>query len=277
MGDKDVLLRILACGAIAGCAGATDAANSVDSTDALAVDGTTDLTTADASAVGYDVSLIPRTVPDVTPLPGTNCPPDALCDLPVWPNNVNWAAMVSLGCVTGTVTEVGPTEWFVGPISNKWGVDAVALCRGQTFGFQPDGAIAIDWIERSWAAGWFDVKASTVTSAIWTNCNLGYVDPNGDLVEIPDQPPLQQDDLRTAPPGLEPGEKSLLCYGYAALARPGDAGYTTAAGVATLIPFGEGGVKQGDGTTLSTADAVTAIEAGYDKAAKDYANTPEPR
>jgi hypothetical protein len=270
MDAKEFWMRSLAVVIPAGALGACDASTRSDA-------GAADLATGGVSASGYDASLIPKSVPAVTPLPGTNCPMDALCDPPVWPDNVDFATLMSLGCVTGTVTSVGAPESFVAPIREEWGVGAVALCRGQTFEFQPDGVIAIDWIERSWAAGWFEATVPPVTSSMWIECPLAYVDLEGAVVEIPDQPPSRQGDLRGAPPGLEPGQSALFCYGFAPMARPGDADYALLPAVAALLPFSDDGVKQGDGTTLSISDTLTAIEAGYDKAAKDYANTPKPR
>ncbi len=253
------------------------ACNHDDSTSATSTETTSELAAGEPSKSGPAPSLIPKSVPEVSPLPGTNCPADALCEPPVWPSTVPWAALVSLGCATGTVTAVEPQEWFVAPIRDDWGVDAVALCRGQTFGFQPDGLIAIEWIERSWAAGAVEALTPLATRVAWANCPLGYVSPDGELVAIPDHPPLQHEDLRTAPPGLEQGSRSLLCYGFSALARPGSADYTSFPVLAALLPFGDGGVQQGDGTVHSTADTVAALEAAYEKAAADYANTPKPR
>lgn len=216
---------------------------------------------------------VPSSIPSVTPLPGSNrTPGDADSGVVSgWPRLVSEAAEVGLIAVSGIITDVGSEgPFYFEALASK----GFSIGIGQTFSFERDGAIAVDWVQGSWWKGQTELSAQNVASCMRGEGPVAVVDTSGQLVDDHDQTLRYEDDMWGSPAQLRKGAATLLFLSPGWAVRPGDEQFSTIPFLAGIFEIREGTIVQGDGSTVTLAEANSIISETYIRRQKHFEATP---
>jgi len=222
--------------------------------------------------LSHPVGQVPSTVPSVKAQPGTSRGADADSGtVSGWPTSVGDATEAGLIAVSATITDVGVEgPFYISTVAPKY----FSIGIGQTFKFERDGQIALDWVQGSWWKGQTDLGAENVVDGMRGEGPVAVVDWDGNVVSNHTVTLRLEGDMWGAPPALVKGANVLLILGPEQAVRPGETVFSTMPFIAGILEIRDGYVVQGDGSQLPIAEAASIIADAFVRRQKAFENSP---